>query len=110
MLRDTWKRAHPLYRCCVTAAALVVLVGVVALSTASRKPYLSQNSVTWHTSKASRMIASACREPNQVQKTEVRNSAIVESPATAARPEATPPRILPVAFRVDHPRSPPVLA
>ena len=53
--REIVKRAHPLYRCVLAAGALLVLAGVVGLSTSSRQPYFRAHGATWHASKVGRM-------------------------------------------------------
>jgi hypothetical protein len=110
ILRETIKRGHPLWRFGVAAGVVMVVVGVLALSTATRRPYSSQNSVTWHIAKASRMNLSACHEPTRAQKAEIRGLEAVEPVAAARWPEETSPCTLPVAIRVHHFRSPPVLS
>ena len=49
------KRLSVAYRCFLVTSALVVMVAVVVLSTASRTPCSNTNTAVWHTSKASRM-------------------------------------------------------
>jgi hypothetical protein len=49
------RSANPLCRCLLTVGVLAAVAVVIALSTASRRPYTGTNSVSWHTSKASRM-------------------------------------------------------
>lgn len=110
MLREAIKRAHPLCRSVFAVGVVLIVVGVVALSTASRRPYHSQSGVTWHISKASRMSQSASHHSTRVQKTETRSLEAVEPVVAARWPEETPRRTFPVAIRARHFRSPPVLS
>jgi len=110
MFSEALKRAHPLCRFVFAAGVVAVVVGVLALSTATRRPYHSQNSVTWHISKASRMSESASHHSTRVKKTETRSLEAVEPVVAARWPEETPRRTFPVAIRARHFRSPPVLS
>lgn len=110
MIREAIKRAHPLCRLVVAACGLALAVSVGILSTAARTPYYSQNSVTWHISKASRMNESARHGATRVQKTEIRSQEAVEPVAAARWPEESPPRTFPVALQAHHFRAPPVLS
>jgi hypothetical protein len=94
------------------AGVMFLLVGVVALSTASRQPCLRACSGPWHTYKAGHMTES---EQHEIS---VTNSA--ESPeVVVAETKASPPRYvpdnealpvaLPVTFQKHHFRSPPFL-
>lgn len=110
MFNEAIKRAHPLCRFVIAVGVIVIVVGVVALSTAARGPYHSQSSATWHISKASRMSPSASRHSTRVQKTETRTREAVKPMVAARWPEETPRRTIPVAIQVHHFRSPPVLS
>ena len=52
------KSALQINRWPLVAATLLVATGVLALSTASRRPYVGPGDVTWHISKASKMSKS----------------------------------------------------
>jgi hypothetical protein len=54
-LRTVVRDANPVYRCILRTGVVAVVAVVIALSTASRRPYTGANSGSWHTSKASRM-------------------------------------------------------
>ena len=110
MLREAIKRAHPLCRLVFAAGVVVIVVGVVTLSTATRRPYYSQASVTWHMSKASRMSESAPQGLVHALKTEPRSDERVEPKAAARWPEQPPRRTFPAAIQAHHFRSPPVLS
>jgi hypothetical protein len=110
MFREAIKRAHLLCRLGVAVSVLVAAVSVVVLSTAARRPYRSQNGVTWHISKASRMNVSACHRPTRVQKVEIWSLKAVEVLAAPRSPEEAPARTLPVAIRAHHFRAPPLLS
>ena len=49
------RQANPLCRRLLTVSVMAIAVVLVALSTASRRPYTGTNNASWHTSKASRM-------------------------------------------------------
>jgi hypothetical protein len=106
------KRIIAISRPAFAAGMLFLLVGVVALSIATRRPYLRACSGSWHTYKAGRMTES---EQHEVSATDAAESA----EEGVAEVKASPPRyvpheeILPTAllltFQRNHFRSPPVL-
>ena len=105
------KRASPISRGILTAGAVAMLVGVIALSTASRAPYHAARTPNWHTFKAGRMSESARRGAVRVQQNEPRmNEGVDTAAATASWPEPETPRSLQVASQAHHFRSPPVLS
>jgi hypothetical protein len=100
------------YRAVLVASIMFLLVGVVALSTATRRPCLQAYSGPWHTYKAAHMTES------EQQESSVTNAA-ESAEVVVAEPKASPPRYvphqetlplpLPITFQVHHFRSPPVL-
>ena len=110
MLLEKLRHVRPLCRYCVAAGVVMVVVGVVVLSAAARRPCRSQSSITWHTTKASRMNESTRPVSARVQETEVRKRPALEPLPPAVWPEEDPPRVLPAAFQVYQFRSPPALA
>ena len=109
---ETMKRIIALYRPALGAGVTFLLVGVVALSTATRQPRLQAGSGLWHTYKAGHMTES---EQQEISVTKAAESAEV----VVAETEASPPRYvpdedilsvaLPVTFQKHHFRSPPFL-
>ena len=49
------RQTNPLFRRLLTVGVIAVVVVLVGLSTASRRPYTGTNNASWHTAKASRM-------------------------------------------------------
>ena len=100
------------YRAVSMASIMFLLVGVVALSTASRRPCLQALSGQWHTYKASHMSES---EQHESSVTNAAESAEVDVAKTKASPpryvphEETLPLPLPITFQKHHFRSPPIL-
>jgi len=100
------------YRAVLVASIMFLLVGVVALSTATRRPCLQAYSGPWHTYKAAHMTES------EQQESSVTNAA-ESAEVVVAEPKASPPRYvprqetlplpLPITFQIHHFRSPPVL-
>jgi len=100
------------YRRLFVASVILLLVGVVALSMATRRPCLQARTGAWHTYKAGRMTESEQRETSATEAAESTEDSVAE---TKDSPERCVPREekLPVAllltFQRNHFRSPPVL-
>jgi hypothetical protein len=104
------KRLSVAYRCFLVTSALVVLVAVAVLSTASRTPYSNTNSAAWHTSKASRMNECRREEAGRVRTTSPPSTLKQQSPVEASYPvqeEELLPN-LPSVLQAYHFRSPPM--
>ena len=94
------------------ASIMFLLVGVVALSTATRRPCLQACSGPWHTYKASHMTESEQQESsvtNAAESAEVVVGKTKASPPRYVPREETLPVTLPITFSRHHFRSPPVL-
>ena len=109
---ESMKRIIARYSPIFLASVMLLLVGVVALSAATRQPRLQACSGPWHTYKAGHMT-----EPEQ-HEISVANAAepaqIVVAEARASRPryvpdEETLPIALPLTVQKHHFRSPPFL-
>jgi hypothetical protein len=100
------------YRRFFVASVMLLLVGMVALSTATRQPRLQACSGPWHTYKASRMNEA---EQHEISVTKAAESAeVVVAEAKALPPRYVPheeilPLALPLTFQRNHFRSPPAL-
>jgi hypothetical protein len=109
---ESMKRIIGHYRWLFVASVMVLLVGVVALSTTTRQPCLRACSGPWHTYKAGRM---AQPEPFEMPVAKATESAEVVVAETEAPPrryvpeEEAFPVALPMTFQKHHFRSPPVL-
>jgi hypothetical protein len=107
------KRIITSYGRVFVASTMFLLLGVVALSTATRRPCLQTGSGPWHTYKASHMCES---EQHESSVTNVAESAEFDVAKTKGPPprhvsdEETLPVTLPITFQIHHFRSPPVLA
>jgi hypothetical protein len=100
------------YRAVSVASIMFLLVGVVALSTASRRPCFQVCSGPWHTYKASHMSESEQHESsvtNAAESAEVVVGKTKASPPRYVPREETLPVTLPITFSRHHFRSPPVL-
>jgi hypothetical protein len=94
------------------ASIMFLLVGVVALSTATRRPCLQACSAPWHTYKASHMTESEQHESSvtiAAESAEVVGAETKDSPPRYVPREETLPVTLPITFQKHHFRSPPVL-
>jgi len=106
------KRITALSRSVFSAGIMLLLVGVVALSTASRRPYLRVCSVPWHTCKASHMTESEQHESsvtNEAESVEVVVAETEASPPSYVPCEETLPIALTLTVQKHHFRSPPFL-
>jgi hypothetical protein len=100
------------YRAVFVASIMFLLVGVVALSTACRRPCLQVSSGPWHTYKASHMSESQQQESSVTHAAESAEVVVAETKAPPPRyvpHEETLPVTLPITFQKHHFRSPPVL-
>jgi hypothetical protein len=106
------KRIIACYRAVFVASIMFLLVGVVALSTATRRPCLQATSGPWHTYKAGHMTESQQQEisvTNAAETAEVVVAEIKASPPGYVPHKETLPVTLPITFQKHHFRSPPVL-
>ncbi len=100
------------YRRLFAASVMFLLVGVVALSIATRRPCLQARSGPWHTYKAGHMNES---EQHEISATDAAEVARDDEAETKTSPPRYVPHeeILPIAlsltFQRRHFRSPPVL-
>jgi len=100
------------YRVVFVASIMFLLLGVVALSTASRRPCLQVSSGPWHTYKASHMSESEQHESSVANSAESAEFVVAEIKASPPRyvpHEETLPVTLPITFQKHRLRSPPVL-
>jgi hypothetical protein len=100
------------YRGVFVASIMFLLVGVVALSTATRRPCLQAASGAWHTYKAGHMSESEQHESSVTNAAESAEVVVAETKASPPRyvpREETLPVTLPITFQKHHFRSPPVL-
>jgi hypothetical protein len=107
---ESMKRIMAYYRWLFVASAMVLLVGVVALSTATRRPCLQACSGPWHTYKAGHMTESGHQEISVTQAAESAEVAVAEtkdSPSRYVPQEETLPIPLPLTLQKHHFRSPP---
>jgi hypothetical protein len=109
---DDMKRIMARYRRFFVAGLMFLLVGVVALSIATRRPCLQARSGPWHTYKAGHMTESERHEisvPNAAEPVE-EDLAETEVPLPRYVPhEEILPIAFPLTFQRNHFRSPPVL-
>jgi hypothetical protein len=109
---ESMKRIVARYRAVLVASIMFLLVGVVALSTATRRPCLQASSGPWHTCKASHMTESEQQESSVTHAAESAEVVVAETKASPPRyvpHEETLPLPLPITFQKHHFRSPPVL-
>ena len=109
---ESMKRIIASYGRVFVASIMFLLVGVVALSTATRRPCLQACSGPWHTYKASHMTESKQLESSVTNAAESAEVVVAEtktSPPRYVPHEETLPLPLPITFQKHHFRSPPVL-
>ena len=109
---ESMKRIIASYGRVFVASIMFLLVGVVALSTATRRPCLQVSSGPWHTYKAGHMTESEQLESsviNAAESDEVVGAEPKASPRRYVPHEETLPVTLPITFSRHHFRSPPVL-
>jgi hypothetical protein len=103
-------RIIPVYRLVFAAGIVSLLVGVCALSTATRSPFLRPCTRLWHTSKAGHLSESEQHLSPATEATEVAEDIGPENEAAATR-DVPREEVLPTAFALivyKHPfRSPP---
>jgi hypothetical protein len=107
------KRIIASYGRVFVAGIMFLLVGVVALSAATRRPCLQVCSGPWHTYKASHMTEPQQQESSVTHAVESAEAVVAETKAPPARyvpHKETLPVTLPITFQKHHFRSPPVLA
>ena len=100
------------YRAVSVASIMFLLVGVVALSTATRRPCSQVCSGAWHTYKASHMSESEQQESSVTNAAESDDVVMAETKASPPRDvphEEMLPLPLPITSQEYHFRSPPVL-
>jgi len=110
--RESMRGIIACYRAVFVASIMFLLVGVVALSTATRRPCLQVSSGPWHTYKAGHMTESEQLESsviNAAESDEVVGAEPKASPRRYVPHEETLPVTLPITFSRHHFRSPPVL-
>lgn len=110
--REGMKRIIASYGRVFVASIMFLLVGVVALSTATRRPCLQTTSGPWHTYKASYMTEPQQQESSVTHAAESAEAVVAETKAPPARyvpHEETFPVNLPITFQKHLLRSPPVL-
>jgi hypothetical protein len=106
------KRIIASYGRVFVASIMFLLVGVVALSTATRRPCLQACSGPWHTYKASHMTESDKHESSVTIAAQSAKVVVAEDKASPPRDvphQETFPLPLPITFQEHHFRSPPVL-
>jgi hypothetical protein len=106
------KRIIALYRSVFSAGIMFLLVGVVALSTATRRPCLRVCSGSWHTYKAGHFTQSEQHESsvaNEAESAEVVVAETKASPPSYVPCEETLPIALALTVQKHHFRSPPFL-
>jgi hypothetical protein len=109
---ESMKRIIADHRRLSVASVMFLLVGVVALSTATRRPCLRARSGAWHIYKASRMTEAQQKEISVTKAAEP--AEVVVADAEASPPRYVPheemlPIGLPLALQKHHFRSPPLL-
>ena len=112
LFHESMKRIIARYRAVSVASIMFLLVGVVALSTATRRPGLQACSGPWHIYKASHMTESEQHESsvsNAAESGEVVVEEIKASPPRYVPHEETLPIALPLTVQKHHFRSPPFL-
>jgi hypothetical protein len=106
------KRIIALNRRIFSAGIMFLLVGVVALSSASRRPYLRVCSGLWHTYKAGHLTPSEQREKSVTKAAESADDVVAKteaSPPSYVPCEETLPVALTLTVQKHHFRSPPFL-
>ena len=106
------KRIIASYGRVFVASIMFLLVGLVALSTASRRPCLQACSGPWHTYKASHMTESEQQESSVTNAAESAEAVVAEnkpSPPRHVPHKEALPVTLPITFPKHQLRSPPVL-
>jgi hypothetical protein len=106
------KSVRQINRWPLLTATLLAVAGVLSLSFASRRPYLSDSGSAWHISKASKMSKSVFYEPNQsFQAQPVEAERVHELSLRRVSPLAVQEDIAPYIPQIDprnhHFRSPP---
>jgi len=94
------------------ASVVFLIVGVAALSVATRRPYPEGGKGSWHISKAGHMNESGPHEKAVTKLAETADEVAAEVKASPPRyvpQEETLPIALPLTFQRHHFRSPPVL-
>jgi hypothetical protein len=94
------------------AGVLFLLAGVIALSVATRRPYLKACTGSWHISKAGHMTEGETRECGVAQAAELVNeieAGTRSSPVTYVSREELLPNALALVVHKHHFRSPPFL-
>jgi hypothetical protein len=112
LFHESMKRIIASYGRVFVASIMFLLVGVVALSTATRRPCLQACSGPWHTYKASHMTEPKQHESSVTNAAEPAEVVVAETNASPPRyvpHEETLPVTLPITFQKHHFRSPPVL-
>jgi hypothetical protein len=106
------KRIITLDRSVFAAGIMFLLVGVVALSIATRRPYLRACSGSWHTYKAGHMTEPEQHESSVTKAAESAEDVLAEteaSPPSYVPCEETLPIAPPLTLQKHHFRSPPFL-
>jgi hypothetical protein len=109
---ESMKRIIGRYRGLFAVSLLFLLVGVIALSTASRQPCLRACSGPWHTYKAGHMTEPEQQEVSATDAAESPQVVVAETKALPPRyvpHEETLPIALPLTVQKHHFRSPPFL-
>jgi hypothetical protein len=109
---ESMKRIFARYSPVFVASVVFLLVGVVALSTASRQPCFQACSGPWHTYKAGHMTEAERHEISVTNVAEAPQVVVAETEASPPRyvpDEETLPVTLPVILQKHHFRSPPFL-
>jgi hypothetical protein len=106
------KRIIALNRLVFAAGIMFLLVGVVALSTATRQPCLQAGSGSWHTYKAGHLTESEQHESSLTKAADSAEDVVAEteaSPPSYVPCEETLPIALTLTVHRYHFRSPPFL-
>jgi hypothetical protein len=109
---ESMKRIIARYSPVVVAGIMFLLVGVVALSAATRQPRLRACSGPWHTYKAGHMTQPERHEISVTKAAEPAQLVVAETKALGPRyvpDEETLPIALPLTVQKHHFRSPPFL-
>jgi hypothetical protein len=112
LIHEGMKRIIWRYRRFFVASVMFLLVGVVALSTATRQPCVRACAGPWHTYKAGRMTEPEQQESAVTKAAEPAEDTSVEtkaSPPLYAPDEETLPIALSLTTQKHHFRSPPFL-
>ncbi|HXX22887.1 MAG TPA: hypothetical protein VEO19_07040 [Terriglobia bacterium] len=105
-------RSLALPRAFFAAGILLLLAGVVALSTATRTPFLRVCTGSWHTYKAGHLTESDQKESSTSEAAESAEDVVAEigaSSSTYVPSQETLPNALALALHKHHFRSPPPL-